>query len=246
MKKALILFFLALTSLSCEKKEQVVFENIILSNEDCNECPTISIIFPYALEDNKLCSSINTAIKEEIIERLTFDDDLAPDSIEKAMDSFSNGYFDLKKAFPDAEVGWEAKIDGVVSYEDAKYVTIQLNTYIFSGGAHGYESTQFLNFDKKNQTEIAPEEFFKDIEDFTSFAEKKFRKQHDIPFDKEINSTGFMFPEDYFILPENMGFTKEGFQFCYNQYEIASYADGAITLVFSFDEIKKYLLNKNI
>ena len=40
-----------------------------------------------------------------------------------------------------------------------------------------------------------------------------------------------MFEEDRFSLPENLGFTPGGLELLYNPYEVASYADGPISLV---------------
>jgi hypothetical protein len=53
-----------------------------------------------------------------------------------------------------------------------------------------------------------------------------------------------MFEKDSFYLPENIGFTKEGVKLLYNQYEVASYADGTIELTLPYNEVKKYLSTK--
>ena len=50
-----------------------------------------------------------------------------------------------------------------------------------------------------------------------------------------------MFEKEKFYLPNNIGFTKKGIALCYNQYEVASYADGPIVLTLPFNEVKKYL-----
>jgi len=119
-----------------------------------------------------------------------------------------------------------------------------LNSYLFTGGAHGYTTRTFLNFNKRKGKEIENWELFKDLEHFKNFAEAKFRFQEDIPANNPINSTGFMFEQDEFYLPENIGFTEKGLVLLYNQYEVASYADGAIELVLPYGEVKKYLTKK--
>ena len=53
-----------------------------------------------------------------------------------------------------------------------------------------------------------------------------------------------MFDGETFYLPENIGFTQEGIQLLYNQYEVASYADGPIVLTLSYKEVKDYLTVK--
>ena len=50
-----------------------------------------------------------------------------------------------------------------------------------------------------------------------------------------------MFENDEFYLPNNIGFTKNGLQLIYNQYEVASYADGPMSITLPYAEIRNYL-----
>ncbi|MEX0362627.1 MAG: RsiV family protein, partial [Allomuricauda sp.] len=113
--------------------------------------------------------------------------------------------------------------------------------YTFTGGAHGYSAVTFLNFDKIKGQETEQWELFEDEEGFVNYAETKFRIQEGIPQDANINGTGFMFEGDHFHLSENLGYTQDGIQLIYNQYEIASYADGPKILTIPFAEANKYL-----
>ena len=160
------------------------------------------------------------------------------------MASFKNGYLELQELYDDETTAWEAKIDGTVTFEDDNILTIALNSYLFTGGAHGYISKRFLNFNKKKGVELENWQLFIDEEDFRVFAEAVFREKQQIPKDKPINHTGFMFEQDSFYLPENIGFTKDGLKLLYNPYEVASYADGAIEILISHEAVKKYLTKK--
>lgn len=237
-------FLVFLLLLGCQNDSKLTFEPQIIENEVCQDCPAISINIPKALGTTKISKSINTALKEEIIELLSFDDEIEVTSLDGALTSFRNGYLELQKLYDDEPTGWEAKIEGIISYEDEKFITIALDSYLFTGGAHGYSSKRFLNFDKKKGVELDNSELFKNTEDFQKFAEEMFRKKEKIPQDKSINYTGFMFEQDSFYLPENIGFTNEGLKLLYNPYEVASYADGAIELVLPHSDIKKYLAKK--
>src|SRR5690606_11666613 len=62
-----------------------------------------------------------------------------------------------------------------------------------------------------------------------------------IPATESINSTGFMFENDVFYLPRNIGFTDDGLLLVYERYEVASYADGPIRLTFPYPEIGRFL-----
>jgi len=243
MKKYLgpILFLILL--IGCQTESKLTFEPTQLLGENCNGCPKIEINIPNALDDSKVSEAINRALREEIISVLSFTEDETIDSADKAIKSFTDSYKELKNKFPD-EVQWEASIDGKVIYEGENIITIMLNSYSFTGGAHGYVSTSYLNFDKKNGTELENWELFDDLDGFESFAETKFRIQEKIPQDRNINATGFMFEDDMFHLADNIGYTKDGLKLMYNQYEVASYADGPIALILPYSEINPYLKRK--
>lgn len=233
----LVLFFF-----SCEKDTTITFEPLSLKKETCKECPLIEVSIPKAIGKNKIDQVINTALREEVISILKFDDEIDVATIEDAMTSFESENKKLKEKFPEETTQWEAKLQGEVTYEDDYILTIRLNSYLFTGGAHGYSTIRFLNFDKIKTKELDQSELFKDKDSFTEFAETNFRSQEDIPSNAPINSTGFMFENDAFYLPENIGYTKEGLQLFYEQYEIASYADGPIILILAYPEVKKYLV----
>ncbi|WP_394748326.1 DUF3298 and DUF4163 domain-containing protein [Spongiimicrobium salis] len=245
MRAPLYLLFFSLLFLSCTNADKLAFEPKTYQNDKCSDCPTISIAIPNMLETSTIANTINNALKEEIIAQLTFDDNgQSFDTIEGAMQSFSNGYEQLKAKFPDETVKWEATIKGEIIYEDTHVVTIACDSYIFTGGAHGYGSIRYLNFDKKKGLELENWELFADAEDFKRFAELKFRIQENIPQDDNINSTGYMFENEEFYLPENIGFTDDGLLLHYNQYDVASYADGPIVVKLPYDEIKNYLARR--
>ncbi len=244
MRPIFSFIFISVLLISCKNHDKLTFEPFVLHGDTCADCPEVSVSIPKALENTKLASTINTALEEEIISILNFDEDIAASTPEEAIASFKNGYLELKRLYTDETIGWEAKIEGQVIYEDNALLTLELNSYIFTGGAHGYSSKQFLNFDKSKGKELENRQLFIDQDDFERFAEIKFREQEKIPLDKPINHTGFMFEKDSFYLPENIGFTEKGVQLRYNPYEVASYADGPLELTLPYEEVKKYLAKK--
>lgn len=207
----------------------------------CEDCPLVRISIPEADDKSALGTSVNRAIREEIIELLDFDQDKNAGDIPQAIEAFTKGFQNLQEEFPEELTGWEAKVDGIKSYEDPAVLTIKLSTYVFTGGAHGYGATTYLNFDKKTGKEISGSELFKDPDAFKEFAEIAFRKQYDISSGAPINSTGFMFQANRFILPENIGLTAESVVLHFNPYEAASYADGSLILEIPMEEALPYL-----
>ena len=241
MKKTLFSLFTILLLIGCGKEEKLVFENMRFSNERCTQCPEIQIDIPHALDKRKISTTLNSAIREEVISLLSFEEEVEVDDIQSAISSFNNSYHDLQKMFPDETIPWEAMIEAVIAFENDDLITMRLDSYIFTGGAHGYGSTRFLNFEKKSGQELARKDLFKNTRNFVDFAEDRFRKQEKIPGHQSINSTGLMFELDEFYLPENIGFTEKGLKLLYNPYEVASYADGTIEMTIPYEEVKKFL-----
>ncbi|MCB0371440.1 MAG: DUF3298 and DUF4163 domain-containing protein [Muricauda sp.] len=243
MKRYLFAIFSIWFLIGCESENKLTFDELQLQGENCKNCPKIEINIPNAVDESTVSTSINRALREEIISILSFNEDESIDSMDKAIASFTESYKELKAKFPE-EVEWEAQINGEIVYEDANIITLMLNSYSYTGGAHGYASTSYLNFDKAQGAELETWELFEDPEGFEKFAETKFRIQEKIPQDKNINTTGFMFEGDAFHLAQNVGYTKDGIQLIYNQYEVASYADGPIVLTLPYNEINLYLKRK--
>lgn len=241
MNIKLAILIVILLAFGCKKKDDLSYKPLSFKSEKCADCPKVVVdIFEFN-EGNELAKVVNSALKKEVINQLLYDDEIKVSSIEEAISSFKNGYLELKKMYPDETLGWEADIKGSVLYENVDVLSIKLETYIFTGGAHGYSVTRLLNFDKKKNIALENWELFNDPEGFKHFAELKFKIQEDIPQNGTINSTGLMFENDEFYLPNNIGFTKNGLQLIYNQYEVASYADGPMSITLPYAEIRNYL-----
>lgn len=228
-----------------EKRERLSFKSLVVEEKECADCPRISIAIPEAKASTKTANTVNTALREEIISQLLFDDEIEVADLNDALLSFHRGYTQLKDLYDDETTPWEAKIEGDVVYEDEALLTVQLKSYIFTGGAHGYTAQRFLNFDKKRGVELENWQLFRNRKAFQQFVEAKFREQEAIPADASINETGLMFESNTFYLPDNIGFTREGVQLLYNPYEVASYADGPIVLTLPFKEVEPFLATKS-
>ncbi|MDT0606522.1 DUF3298 and DUF4163 domain-containing protein [Croceitalea rosinachiae] len=244
MKRSLSFIFLILLALGCETESKLTFEKLQLENEKCDDCPNIKIEVPQALDETRIARTINNSISEELIYTLKFEDTADVNTVQGAMKSFTQSYQEFQQKFDDEAIGWEAEINGEVIFESAALASLVLNTYTFTGGAHGYGSATFLNFDKLKGIELENHEMFSDLEGFIALAEDRFRNEHDVPKKANINATGFMFSGDTFHLAENLGFTDEGIQLIYNQYEVASYADGPIELIIPFEQANQFLKEK--
>src|SRR5690606_31073322 len=154
--------------------------------------------------------------------------------------SFITTYEGLKKEFPE-EVGWEANVKAKIRFQTENLLNIKVEYYVFTGGAHGYFGVKSLLFDVHTGESLTAEDLFLDRNKLEAYAEQKFREDFHIAEGHPINSTGLMFEDDMFHLPENVFFTDEGLLFHYNVYEISSYADGYQTFVIGYDQADLFL-----
>ena len=241
MKYPLCYLLLFLCLLGCQNGSKLTIEERKLPVPSCSDCAKISVRVPALLEETKLARTVNRAIEEELIYTLHFSDEDSIATAEAAADSFNRSYKKMVAEFGKFSDPWEAKIQGNVTFEDRRMLTIALASETFTGGAHGFYSKTFLNFDRESAKELAHDELFHDLEGFLQLAEQHFRNAYNIPQQATINSTGFMFPNEAFELPQSMGFTDAGLELHYSQYEVASFADGALNLTISYKEANGYL-----
>ncbi len=239
---SIVLFFIAFI-ISCSDKQTLTFENLELNSGDCNTCAQIEVTIPEANNNSDIATKINTVLTQKVIDIIDFSEENVSQSIPEAVKDFKAAFKELANDFPESPI-WEATVDGSITYKKENIVCIQLDSYMFTGGAHGYSATHFIIINTKTGDELNHLDIFKNIDSFTQLVEKRFRKQENIALIENINSTGFLFENDQFYLPENIGFSNDEIILIYNQYEIASYADGQKTIKLPLSDIKSILKKK--
>ncbi|MCI9844297.1 DUF3298 and DUF4163 domain-containing protein [Flavobacterium pectinovorum] len=205
-------------------------------------CPKITIDVPVAKNIPVVADSINKKILSVLKDIVYLGE--KPSEVKNyntLADSFIASYDEMYKKFPTETFGWEAKVKGNVEYQSDQILNIKLDHYTFTGGAHGYQGFRSLLFDPATGKTIFNDDLFKDEKEFQAFAEKEFRNKYQIPAKANINSTGLMFENDQFQLPQNIFYTEEGLLLYYNSYEAASYADGPKEILFPYEQVSKYL-----
>ena len=208
-------------------------------------CSSVSIDYIQASGDSFISEKINSTITSYIIEGLFLGDDTAPTAknIEEAAKDFILAYRDHQPDIPaDLDFGgYEAEFTVRKSYESERMVSIEAISFLFTGGAHGYGSTSYLNFDIAAGTLIENTNLFVNYSQFVDFAEAKFKEAHNIPKNDNINASGFWFENDTFYLPETIGFDENNLIIIYNSNEIAPYAAGPIILEIPITEVASFL-----
>ena len=231
----------------CKKESTPILNSdrkSLVYNGDCKgeECAEVSLDYILFIGNDPITEMINDKITDFIKSSLIYnvEDSTNIPTIALAVEKFLNTYQLDKKEFPEISP-YFAEISVSNSYRSEELLSLEMKQYLYTGGAHGYGATWFLNIDIKTGEEIPTYDLLKNEEEFIRFAELKFREKMEIPFDESINSTGFWFEDDTFYLPETLGFQDKNLIILYNPYDISSYASGMIELSIPIDEVIPFL-----
>ena len=249
MNNNIYLFLIAVVLLTSSCRKAVETQSANTSSETLTECKTVScpaidVEYLTVSGNNTASEKMNAEIQDFIIQSLYIGEDEAGSdapSIEQAMKDFIKLYRTHSAEFPGLSAEYFAEITVLQTFNSKEVLAISCRNYLYTGGAHGYSSISYKNFDPKTGTQLYYEDLFDDVAAFEALAEKTFKNQNEIPETDTINATGFWFDDDAFYLPETVGISKEFVTLVYNQYEIASYAAGPITVEIPIAEVKDLL-----
>ena len=157
---------------------------------------------------------------------------------------------DAYKEYPDTfEYGpWESTRDVLVMRADSKVLSAASNFYSYSGGAHGIYGTFGLNYEVDSGKEITADMAFADRSRLTGLLKKKLYADYpDLTeeFDsfeaentfKQYESGEYEY--EYTLEPNCVSFY-------FGPYTFASYAAGAQTLEFTYDELSGVINEKYV
>lgn len=237
MKKLSFFLIISTLILACNQDVKLTFENQHI--EKLTDAQIV-IDYPKAIGTKAVANKINEQIEHVIANEMNMAD--TPEnniSVAEAISKFDNEYKSFKNDFDDSSQKWEVKMDGQVVYESPEIICISLQSYTDTGGAHGNGRITYLNFNPATGARLEQKDLIKNFDQFKITAEKAFKEQTK-PKDKGETMEDFFFGEE-FQLPSNIGFTDNGLILLYNNYEIASYAQGITKIVLPYHEIKDQL-----
>ncbi|GLB53391.1 hypothetical protein NBRC110019_24320 [Neptunitalea chrysea] len=234
--------------LSCEneKKEPISIDFIVKeSDEKCDgaNCPLIDISYPQLTTTVFAVEEINKHIEQAVVAVIESspNDEVIGVSLDQSIENFKREFTQEQKDFPDSNVDYQARIKGDVNCQLPALISIELNSFMYKGGAHGYTSTKYININSKTGEVITNDLLFKDEEGFKKVAEKAFRKHEKVADDILLEDAGYWFKDNVFQLPENIGFSETEVILFYNPYEITPYSEGPVEVIIPFSQVKKYI-----
>ena len=183
-------------------------------------------------------------LNDSIVSRLlqAYRSDKPDKTLEMQAKSFIQGYMtDTLRQTDSNKMIYTLETSARVVRQDSSLVTIQIDSYAFTGGAHGGTFTGYLNWNTSEDKKVTLSDIFTPgyQETFRKIAEKIFRSQEKLSDTSSLQS--YFFKDAKFALNDNFLVTPVGIRFLYNEYEIKSYAEGQTELLIPYNKIKSLL-----
>lgn len=234
LKKYSLIFLIMIAFSACKKDVQLAFDQAKIEQSTNTN---IEINYPKAEGTPEIAKAINKEIELFIVSELNMTEtDNALLTLPKVVQQFDDEYKAFKSEFGESSQAWTATVDGEVAYQSESVICVMLESYLDTGGAHGNGNIAYLNFDPKTGALLKLEDIIKDVAAFKTLAKAHFKNETD---NKE-QIEDYFFGED-FQLPANLGFDSKGIILLYNNYEIASYAQGITKFTIPYEEAKAFL-----
>ncbi len=138
--------------------------------------------------------------------------------------------------------GYQVVLEASVKRGDEDLVVVQLDSYIFTGGAHGLSTTQYINWLPKTDKILSLESMLlpKKMADF----EQVLKKQHAVWL--KSNPQAIENPAAYnklwpFVPTDNAALLADGLAVTYDPYSIAPYSFGRPTITIPYSELNGIL-----
>jgi len=210
-------------------------------NKPDSSCTEVNITYPVFSGQPKL----NDTIVQKLSSMF-----LINNKTEHSFDALSQDFFqnyNTVKQTRHAPIKLTLKGSATVSRQDSGLIAIQLEGYIFTGGAHGLSPTCFINWDVKANKNLTLADIFNPgyKSQLNSVAGKIFRKEENLE-DTSSLSRDYFFKNGKFSLNNNFMITPAGLRFLYNQNEIKPYAAGQTEIVVPYNQIKSLLKSHTV
>lgn len=208
-------------------------------NKPDSTCTVARIIYP--VFDNQ--HALNDTVRQKLISAGFNNPDKKQDtSLQKYIDNFVRSYESDNTREERLGLFYTMDLKAKVIRQDSSLTTLQIDGYIYEGGAHGASSTSFINWNTKGNKNIDLKDIF--IAGYnvklTAIADTIFRENEKLsPRDKLDGN--YFFDHEKFALPQNFLITPLGLKFLYNEYEIKPYAAGQTELNIPYSKIKTIL-----
>jgi len=231
----------------CSKKEAVVeasnlpqFRVEVFSRElvECKDRTGFCARFnaEYPVFESRLAPSVCNTINNAVI--LAIAQQVAGKSrhlegenpLEDAAQHFFKMYYEANDQAA-YYAAWEWTTSGDILFLSQNLLSLSIENYNYSGGAHPNAYSVFLNFNLKTGKKIELKDLIKNRKGLEKLARSAFFRAKGMT-DADAGA------DENFQFPENFGITEEGLYFFYNPYEAGPYAAGPLDFVLSWKDLE--------
>jgi hypothetical protein len=140
--------------------------------------------------------------------------------------------------YPNAN-NWESYVSNSCRYNDNQILVFEISEYSYSGGAHGFYLSQYLNLDMKQRKVLQLSDIMNvDTMRLCALLDTAVRSRFGIDYEVALSDRLLV---DSIPLTTNFAISDIGICFYYNVYEIASFNDGKQALFVPYSK-REYLL----
>lgn len=211
--------------------------------KDSNQCATAILIYPIVQGEAAILKNINDTINYYVSQSIGYivnPDQEKSFSPKQAAENFVKEYDDLlKKDDVIATNRWATDTKAEIIYQTIEKITMAMDFYSYTGGAHGNYGTTLVNFNAQTGTTIQVKNQIADMEKFLEITQAAFKVARGLDPTTDLKER-FFWGED-FSLPANMGYTETGIRCIYNIYEIAPYALGPTDFIISYSQLDEVM-----
>lgn len=208
-------------------------------NKADSACSVALIIYPKFMTQKAL----NDTLAQKLMSAGFNNPDKRRDtSLKSFASNFIKGYIKDNPKQYSPDMFYTLNLKAKVVRQDSSLTTLQVDGYVYQGGAHGSSSVSFINWNTKTRSHVT----LADIltvgykPKLTAIADTIFRRQEQLS-DTSSLARDYFFKDAKFALNDNYLITPLGIRFLYNQYEIKPYAAGTTDLFIPYNKIRSLL-----
>lgn len=137
------------------------------------------------------------------------------------------------ETFGESAINWNLKRTVHVNTVGSHFLSAQVVSDGYLGGAHGFHEVSFLMFSTADGTRITLDDVLDEEKKaaFQRVLEAEFRRARNISAGQSFDDAGFFVPSGVELpLPKNFVLTPDGLELYYNNYEIGPYVLGPTQL----------------
>jgi hypothetical protein len=139
---------------------------------------------------------------------------------------------------PDAPpAGYAREVTGRAVWQTDRYLSYELNSYGYTGGAHPFSFVGLMTYDLSTGKALTLPQIVRDTNALRPLLEAGFvdaKKE----FDPEVKLKDILFePDRPLALPLNFCVVDKGVRFYYNPYEVAAYAYGPTDILLTWEQL---------